>query len=352
MRCDAVVTAPDAQDHRPGLRVRRDAQSATFVSSVELHIAASREGRDTHLRSVRPAGRGVHGFELAEGSTADHSDGVSDRPIPVELAQPPGGSDGFPTFRIVVLADTDDVENSSLDSVPADVVDELRHVGGFDVDGNDPVQSGRAPDRPPADGLGGRPDRDAGSPNGSRQEPNAIDRVVRAVEVHRLARPDPPNDLEPLVQHVSADPQIRLLAEGRKLRPSRSAHADAEHEPAAAELVEAHCRLGHVPGASAGQRGDERPQLHALGGNGRGGERHPRIDHVDVAFAAHHVIPDEGTVPTGVLRDLRQLGDDSRRTERPDVGDVHPALHPSDGSDPPMTRSVYDAGELPGRCGS
>lgn len=134
--------------------------------------------------------------------------------------------------------------------------------------------------------------------------------------------------LEVLVEHVAADPRVGLLPAVVPLERS-GANADAEHQPATAEPVQRDGLPGDHHRSSTWQRRDEGAQPNPARGTRRGGQRDPRVDHVDRAPGeGEEVVPKEEAVPAGGLRGPRPLGDQGRINAGPEARHRHPKAHP------------------------
>jgi hypothetical protein len=100
-----------------------------------------------------------------------------------------------------------------------------------------------------------------------------LEPVVLPVEVHHVGRQPQPEDLERLVE-----PALRLVAR----HPVESgldrgdAPADAEHQPAAGQLVEGGGLLDHPHRVDQRQDRDQRPQPDRRGALGRGRQHQVR----------------------------------------------------------------------------
>lgn len=73
------------------------------------------------------------------------------------------------------------------------------------------------------------------------------------------------------------------------------------------EVIERGCLAGQLPGTSARQWGDERPQLNTPGGHRHCCQSNPWISYRQGPIRTN-VIPEEEAIPSRVLRLFRQLG--------------------------------------------
>jgi hypothetical protein len=159
------------------------------------------------------------------------------------------------------------------------------------------------------------PDGDARLLHGPGLELRVADGVVRPGVAERLAAPETHQHIEALVEHGRMERIVGRLAEGRELGAAVRADADAEDQPAVAQVVERHGLAGELGGPPAGQRRHEGPELDPAGHHGHGRQFNPRIGDRHAPRRAD-VIPEEEAVPAGVLGFARQIGDDA------DVGEV------------------------------
>jgi len=142
-----------------------------------------------------------------------------------------------------------------------------------------------------------------------------------------LAAPQPAQELQPLVEPVAADACVVLLAEAGQLAAGVHPQSHAEHEPAAAQVVEADRLAGELLRPPPGDRRDQRPDAQRLGGGRHGREHDPRIRHRPERRRAVHVIPDEEPVESGPLGVRRQAGDDARIGELPEGREREAVAH-------------------------
>ena len=129
-----------------------------------------------------------------------------------------------------------------------------------------------------------RPDRAdhqrrAGRPRAARQQLAVARLVPAAVEVDGALAQERPDDRERLLEPV--DPVVEREAEGAELGLV-PAGAEAEHEPAAAELVDRGGLLGEQRRVVEVRAGDERPELDP---RGRRGDRRQRASRPPTARA-------------------------------------------------------------------
>src|SRR4051794_8983491 len=74
-------------------------------------------------------------------------------------------------------------------------------------------------------------------------------------------------------------------------------------------MVERDALSGELPGAPPGDRRDHRTETHLVGREGHCRQRDPRIGHRDTLtwHKELHMVPDEESVPAGLLGVLRKL---------------------------------------------
>ena len=157
----------------------------------------------------------------------------------------------------------------------------------------------------------GRPDHERDRTCGTRQEDGVLDLVVAPRVADALAADEPADDLERLLEAghaiVVRDPEGTKLG----LVPAR---AHAEREATLRDLVDRRRHARDQPGRVEGQRGDERPEPHALGRCGERSERRPHVPRpaLGAAVAAvEHVVADPDRVEAAAFscqRDRAQLG--------------------------------------------
>lgn len=140
-----------------------------------------------------------------------------------------------------------------------------------------------------------------------------------------LARPQPAEQIEPLVQLLGPHPGIVVLAERAELRRN-PAEAGAEDDAPAAEDVERRHRLGEHVWPAAGDRRDRRPDHQARRRRGDSRERDPRVGGRRTPHEGE-VVRDEERLPAGCLRRLGHAHDVARIGIRPDVRDQEPGAH-------------------------
>jgi len=110
-------------------------------------------------------------------------------------------------------------------------------------------------------------------------------------------------ELERLVEHPRSSPVVELLASHRVLvSEAVASEADAERQPAAAEPVEGRGFPGNLDRTAAGKRGDHWAEPDAVGRGGDRGQRDPRVGHVHDWLGPPKLVPDEESVPSGLLR--------------------------------------------------
>ena len=154
--------------------------------------------------------------------------------------------------------------------------------------GNMPSQRAARLQRPAAGPARGDPHRDPGLLHRPRLE---------------VAVPVGGQLLQAVVQEHGPRLGVALLAEalGPELGRVGRAQPRAQDQAAAAEAVQRHGLARQLVRAAPGQRGDHRPDGHALGGHGHGGQRDPGIGHRAHRLAVLHVVPDEEAVPARLL---------------------------------------------------
>src|SRR5829696_5155589 len=124
------------------------------------------------------------------------------------------------------------------------------------------TQSGRT--------LAAYPDRDARTLEGERRQGNVVDVVVLPVVHYRLARPEPVQDREPLVEHCGTLFRSARLTEGGKLLRHPPEPSPEDH-PSTAKEIQASQGVCHYLRAAACQRGNGGSQLETGGGDRDGG---------------------------------------------------------------------------------
>ena len=164
--------------------------------------------------------------------------------------------------------------------------------------------------------------------DGRGQEAHAVDRVVLAAVVDRLAREQPVEDVERLVEHPGPTAVVGLLAEARQLAPAAvEPEPDAEHEAPARQVVEGDGLAGHDLRAPAGERRDHRSEQHALGAHRHRGHGDPRVGRRLDGSAVHDVVPHEHAVPARRLGRGREVGEDERIGELVEDRQGQPGVH-------------------------
>src|SRR5918992_5895418 len=127
----------------------------------------------------------------------------------------------------------------------------------LEVDGEEALVPGRPAQWPGLAVVPRYPDRHAGALHGPRQEPHGVDRVVLAVVLHELSRPGGLEDLERLVEHLSALAVVELLACDRVFAAELvAAEADAKGQAAIAEPVKGRGLARHLDRPAPGEWGD------------------------------------------------------------------------------------------------
>ncbi len=177
-----------------------------------------------------------------------------------------------------------------------------QRLGAGQVDREQPVPAGGAPQRTPVRPACRHPDRD----------PRLLERarLEAAVPVGGELGQAP-------VEQPGTLARIALLAElGRvELARALAAEAHAEHETPAAQAVERHGLARELMRPPASQRRDHRPEHQALGGHRHRGQRDPRISDPLDRRAVLEVVPDEEAVPAPRLGPGGQLGHHARLGE-------------------------------------
>jgi hypothetical protein len=181
-----------------------------------------------------------------------------------------------------------------------------------------PSAAQRPLDRPAVRVAAADPDRRARLLNRARQERHVVDREVLAAEGVRLARPQPRDDLERLVEQLSAAPGVAFLAEVGEARVRNDVVADVtepdtQHGSAFGELIDGGDLARDVPRPPARERShldteDEPARAH---GNSR--EHWPRRTgrHRRVALV-EDVVLGKDSLPARRLRALRELDEEPR----------------------------------------
>jgi hypothetical protein len=261
---------------------------------------------------------------------------VAGRPRPVaEALQPPGGACagqlGQPRrVRALVVGDheierpgvrwtvlADDVEHG------ADVLaGERRAV----ADREDAVVAGGAAQRGAVGPHAAQPHRGARPLHRRRAHLRAVEVERRAVVGDRLARPQRHEQLERLVEQARPGAPVGLLAEGGDLTPAVAAEAGAEDHAPARQAVEHRDLAGDLPRTPARQRRHHRPEAHALGGQGDGSQRDPRVGDVE-RVVRHDVVPEEHAVPAGLLGARADVGQGAHVGELAERRHVQAAAH-------------------------
>ena len=154
-----------------------------------------------------------------------------------------------------------------------------------------------------------------------RRAPGAEDdQVVRlpeaALERHPLAREQPPDDLERLLE--PRDAAVVRQAERAVLRLV-PACAEPEHEPPAADLRDRRRHLRDQPGRVEARAGDERPESYALGDRRQRGQQRPDLPRpalLTAVAAVEQVVAEPDRVEAALLggpRHRRVLAASGRR---------------------------------------
>src|SRR5690606_5567073 len=151
------------------------------------------------------------------------------------------------------------------------------------------------PRRPPNRSLvwpGGRhPDRYTGLVRGRRTKGDLLEPVVLALEREGLTGPQPGQDPETLVEHLTSHPQVLLASEPRELRVGRPTEPHSQDEPSSADEVERGGLSSQLPGMPPGQGCDHGHQPDAFGHDGGSSEQDPQVGDLQIV-TAEDVIPD------------------------------------------------------------
>jgi len=163
----------------------------------------------------------------------------------------------------------------------------------------------------------GAPDHERDAAGGRREEDGALDAVEPPLERHALAREQPRDDRERLLEpgHLPVGGEAERLELG--VVPAR---AEAEAEAAAGDLVDPGRHPCEEPRRVERGRGDERPELDALRGRGQRGEQRPgvpRAPFLAAVAAVEQVVADPDRVESGLL---------GRPGDREQLGPAHLAL--------------------------
>src|SRR5438093_7598460 len=161
-----------------------------------------------------------------------------------------------------------------------------------------------------------------------------------------LARPEAPQELEPLVEHGGTHLRVGRLPELVELRCG-AAQARAERDAAAAEVVERRDLMGQHVRPSPGDRGDRRAQAHALGRCCDRGQHRPRIGR-GLSPCECKVVPDKHAVPAARVRGLSKPHRHARVRIGADVRQANSVTHsgtlePPDGRAAPVSASRKEA---------
>jgi hypothetical protein len=192
----------------------------------------------------------------------------------------------------------------------------IRRVGRPAVEAGGPAERPRAV---PAD-----PDRHL-LLRRARRERHSVDHVVAPVVIDPIARPEPAEHLQALVQLIRPRACVGVLAEGGELR-GNPADPGAEHHAAAAEHVEGRDLVGKDVRPPPRNRRDVGAEQERAGPRRDGGERHPGIG-CGAAPDEAEVIPDEERLPAGRLGLPAELDHRAGIGIGADVGDAEPVAH-------------------------
>ena len=135
-----------------------------------------------------------------------------------------------------------------------------------------------------------------------------FERVVPAVEVDALLRPEPVDDLDLLGEHLDPRPRLREREAVRAVLALHPAGAEPELDPAARHVVGGRHRVREQPRQAEGRGGDERAEAQRRGACREGGDRRPRVvrDVVGLVSLRDVVIRAEERVDAVLLARVRE----------------------------------------------
>ncbi len=254
------------------------------------------------------------------GAVADHRpDQVRGDPLGGKLDEPPGGAGRSVRGGVAARREgSDDVVRlrgaACRPAQRAEVGHDLGGLAGLvEVDRHEAPVPGGPAQRPGLAVEPRDPDRHAWPLDRAGEEPHAVDRVMLAPVLHRLAGLGGRQDVQGLIQHPGAPALVGFFAGDRELTAELvAAQADPEGEPATAEQVERRGLPGDLHRPPARQRRDHGPEPDPPGRRGDCRQRDPRIGNRQDRLVPAHVISDEHPVPAGLLRLNRQPRDDRR----------------------------------------
>src|SRR5581483_9753046 len=221
--------------------------------------------------------RALHRRDLDRTLPRGPIDGDEDAGAALDLCRSPARA-----LRCRVNAGVE--RREALGRVPEPVVPAVPRVDVGERDGEHPLTLAPDHERRPA--------------RRRREQDAILDGVEPAGERDALACEQAPDDLERLLE--PRDAAVERQAEGAEL-VLVPAGPDAEHEPAAADLVDRRGLLRKNRGRVEGEAGDERAERHPLGRRGERGQQRPDLPRPALGIAVEQVVSDPDRVEADLL---------------------------------------------------